>query len=324
MPNISIVIPVYNSEQYIFQCIESVIKQRFKDFEIILVNDGSNDNSLIICKQWSKTDPRIKIIDKENGGVSSARNAGLKEAKGDWIIFIDSDDWINFEYLSTLINALDHYSIYVDWVTSGITYHYANGSVKKEVPKKLGLYITESHNGLLTITSQTLVTSPVGKLYRTSIIKNNKLFFDPRLSFGEDRDFNLRYISYCKNCLITSYNGYNYRKDISSSLSTRIRGNIFEGDLTYWGNLYKLFQERDFLTLNVRKYLITRLYNFIIDYISYRSLSRKEVSFIKKNVDWKFLKENLALLSSNKIIRILFQQKYIHTLNFILTLRRWL
>ena len=95
---ISVIVPVYNVENYIAQCIESVIKQTYTKFEIILVNDGSKDNSGKICDEYALKDERIKVIHKENAGVSSARNVGIKQSKGQWITFIDSDDWVEEKY----------------------------------------------------------------------------------------------------------------------------------------------------------------------------------------------------------------------------------
>lgn len=103
---ISIIIPVYNVEKYIEKCIDSVLEQSFKDFEIILVNDGSTDCSGIICNKYSKRDERISVIHKKNGGISSARNIALDCAKGKYITFIDSDDCISKDYIKILYNNI--------------------------------------------------------------------------------------------------------------------------------------------------------------------------------------------------------------------------
>jgi len=105
MPTISIIIPVYNAELYLRQCIESVIAQTFEDWEAILVNDGSKDGSLDICQEYAAKDERIKVIDKPNGGVSSARNKGLEVAQGDWITFMDSDDWLDADAFEVYYEA---------------------------------------------------------------------------------------------------------------------------------------------------------------------------------------------------------------------------
>ena len=96
---VSAIVPVYNVEKYIYRCVDSILNQTFSDFELILVDDGSPDNCPQICDEYAKKDSRIKVIHKENGGLSSARNAGLDIASGEWISFIDSDDWIHKDYL---------------------------------------------------------------------------------------------------------------------------------------------------------------------------------------------------------------------------------
>ena len=110
MAEISVIVPVYNVEKYLKQCLDSIVNQTFKDIEIICVNDGSTDSSRTILEEYAKKDSRIKIIDKENGGLSSARNAGIKKAKGNFISFIDSDDWVDitmFEKLYKNITELN-------------------------------------------------------------------------------------------------------------------------------------------------------------------------------------------------------------------------
>ncbi len=105
MKNISVIVPIYNAEQYLEKCIDSIINQSYTNLEIILVNDGSTDNSGAICDEYAKRDSRIIVIHKENGGLSSARNAGLDIARGEYISFVDSDDWIEHDMLETLYNA---------------------------------------------------------------------------------------------------------------------------------------------------------------------------------------------------------------------------
>ena len=106
MPKISIIVPIYNVEKYLTNCIDSILNQTFKDFELILVNDGSTDNSFEICKHYKDIDDRICIIDKKNGGLSSARNAGLDIAKGEYIGFVDSDDYIHPQMYELLYNQI--------------------------------------------------------------------------------------------------------------------------------------------------------------------------------------------------------------------------
>lgn len=103
MPEISVIVPAYNSAPYLDQCVQSILDQDYKDFELILVDDGSTDDTLIKCKQWSETDRRIIVLHKENGGLSDARNYGIDHANGEYLTFIDSDDYVSKDYLSYLL-----------------------------------------------------------------------------------------------------------------------------------------------------------------------------------------------------------------------------
>ena len=131
MPVFSVIIPVYKVEKYISRCIESVLKQSFSDFELLLVNDGSPDKSGIICDEYAKKDQRIKVFHKENGGVSSARNIGIKNACGKYIVFIDSDDEVERNYLECM-NGYES-----DFVIAGVKEIDVHGGshIKIKLPK---------------------------------------------------------------------------------------------------------------------------------------------------------------------------------------------
>ena len=111
MPEISVIVPVYKVEKYLDRCIESIVNQTYPDFELILVDDGSPDGSPILCDKWAEKDSRVHVIHKKNGGASSARNAGLKIAKGNWIAFADSDDWLDRTALKTLYDLANQYNV---------------------------------------------------------------------------------------------------------------------------------------------------------------------------------------------------------------------
>lgn len=101
-PKISVIIPVYNTESTLHKCVDSILNQSYEDWELLLIDDGSKDHSAFICDEYAQQDKRIKVFHKENGGVSSARNIGIDNAEGKWITFIDSDDWVERNYLSNL------------------------------------------------------------------------------------------------------------------------------------------------------------------------------------------------------------------------------
>ena len=110
MAEISIIVPVYNVEQYLDRCVNSILNQTFTDFELILVDDGSKDHCPEMCDEWSKKDARITVIHKENGGAGSARNIGMKKASGKYVCFVDSDDWVSFHMLKNLHDMLKKHS----------------------------------------------------------------------------------------------------------------------------------------------------------------------------------------------------------------------
>ena len=215
-PAISIIVPVYKAEAYLHRCVDSLLVQTFADFEILLIDDGSPDRSGRICDEYAKKDPRIRVFHKENGGVSSARNLGIEHAVGDWICFIDSDDTIDKTYLEDF----ELNKVYADI--------YMQGYVKKK-----GNNIVEQHHfanckskdffSILAYTEDNqIINSPCFKLYKRSVIVNNKLHFDTNTSYGEDHLFSLSYIIHCESVHYSLGIGYVYRINGIESLTQRI------------------------------------------------------------------------------------------------------
>ena len=197
---ISVIVPVYNAEKYLNKCLDSVINQTYKNLEIICINDGSTDNSLKLLKEYKDT--RIKIFDIKNHGPSFARNVGIKNSTGDFIVFIDSDDFINPEFCeNSLKNQQETNS---DLVCGRRILIDDNGKVKCNwVSKENISYYPLAEYDLFT--QYHMVTD---KLFRTKIIKDNNLFFDETLNFGEDSLFLTQYLTYCN--IITSSHNSNY------------------------------------------------------------------------------------------------------------------
>lgn len=195
MPLVSIIVPIYNNEKYLRKCFESLINQTLKDIEIILVNDGSNDNSLLICHEFEKIDTRIKVIDKPNGGVSSARNAGLKLACGEYVGFVDSDDWIERDMYEKMYSAAEKHE------ADAVVVSFKLNIDRKEHQKKVRL-LEGSHKAskLLDIHIEDgslkgmLMSSNCNIIYRSEIINRNNLFFDEELKINEDGIFNLKFL----------------------------------------------------------------------------------------------------------------------------------
>lgn len=320
MPVITVIVPVYNSERYLSKCIESILAQTYPDFELILINDGSSDASLDICSEHAKKDSRIIIIDKANGGVSSARNEGIRNASGEWITFIDSDDWVDANYLEELYLIAKKTN--VDLISTGIRYIYSELN-SEDLRLQPTNYNLSDPSDFLSAFSQDLVTSPVAKLYRTNIILNNDIIFPLGVNSGEDRAFNLNYLQHCKNTASDSFVGYNYRKGVSESLSSLLKCNEIKINVQYWNDLYHIFNEKDFLTCATREYLVRRLYNIIVDYILCPRYKKIYLSKEIPNINWGFLKENDKYIKSPIYLKVLIFHHLFSLLRIIYFYKKW-
>lgn len=218
---VSVVVPVYNAEKFLADCIESVLKQTFSDIELILINDGSKDKSLHICAEWAGKDGRIKIVDKPNGGVSTARNCGIEIASGDYITFVDSDDVVKETYVESLINEMKPD---IDMVVLGMSYLKPDKTtepvkhrLKKGVYDSAQLKKTAIDDGTMSGFS---FHSPCSILYRKSIILSNEIRFDPNIKFNEDGLFNTQYLFSCKQNVFVDFSNSIYFYRINENSST--------------------------------------------------------------------------------------------------------
>lgn len=207
---ISIIVPVYNAEKWIDRCIKSLIKQTYDDIEIILVNDGSTDTSLSVCKKYADIDKRIVVIDKKNSGVSATRNIGIEIAKGEYIQFVDSDDYIDEKMCEMLVNAIEN----VDMAMCGMRI-WRNGVVLREPHLDNGIY-TLKDNIDIYFKLRKINLGPCNKLYRKELIKNN---FIDNVSLGEDTIFVLDYMRNVEKISNISECLYNVVLDNNSSLN---------------------------------------------------------------------------------------------------------
>ena len=213
--DVSIVIPVYNVEKYLSKCIASVLAQTYKDFELILVDDGSPDNCGAICDEYAKKDSRIKVIHKENGGVSSARNAGIKIAQGEFINFVDSDDTIPVDSLENLVNLQkDNNS---DLVCCTYEQHNINGTVKIKnvVDRFIDFSKIEAEDCKIFLSS--IFFGPCVKLFNNNILKKHDILFDENISMGEDTKFVYDYLLKCGKVQCGSAVVYRYLKNDQSA-----------------------------------------------------------------------------------------------------------
>lgn len=225
---VSVVIPVYNVEKYLDRCIQSITNQTLKDIEIILVDDGSPDDCPILCDRYAQCDERIKVIHKVNGGLSSARNEGMKIAIGEYLFFVDSDDWLELDGLEILYKKAKEYS--VDFVRyRSIRSYWPN--LPQHAPCMLeksreidgGFYdlkrIEKEIYPRLIATNQ-LTMGPIvgacGSLYKLDFLKENNLFFDEDIKFSEDMIFSAKVVFNSKSFYYINHAGiyhYFYNRD---------------------------------------------------------------------------------------------------------------
>lgn len=220
MPKVSIIVPVYNVEKYIEKCINSIIQQTEKDFELILVDDGSKDLSGKICDEYAEKDKRIRVIHKKNEGPSIARNKGLDICKGEYITFIDSDDYIEIEYLANMLNKAKRND--ADIVMCGFRQIFKGNSEKHCVEKDLDIDKEEFIKGLLVQKGYGLCRC---KLYKYESIRNNR--FDENLTVGEDTYFNLLVSRNIHKCVYIKDILYNYNVN-QQSIVRRYNENYLE------------------------------------------------------------------------------------------------
>lgn len=219
----SVIVPVYNTEQYVAQCIDSVLSQEFRDFELILVDDGSTDSSGIICDQYITGSNAIAVIHKPNGGVSEARNVGLTVARGNYVFFLDSDDFMTRD-------ALSHLSAYIqshpdaDLITCPHIRIYANGqteprwlpSVSSDSPLPRHEFLSQIHSGTRGF------WSPWENMFRLQVIQRHSIEFDTDLTLGEDVDFFYNFVRSAERFGFLDSPTVNYRADREgSALRTR-------------------------------------------------------------------------------------------------------
>ena len=218
MPIVSIIVPVYNVEKYISRCIDSILAQTFNDWECILVDDGSPDKSGDICDEYAARDSRIRVIHKQNGGVSFARNAGLSAAQGEYIYFIDSDDYVEREALELLLSKAkqSEADIMVHGIVNDYIYKHSSTAVKYvSLPEK-------DYSTILEMSDRWgLLKGPVNKLFKNSIIKNKALRFDESISYGEDTKFTFEYLVHCHSIAFVPRHLYHYCFRNKDSLTSK-------------------------------------------------------------------------------------------------------
>ena len=239
----SVIIPVYKAEDTLRRCVDSLLKQNRTDAEIILINDGSPDSSGEICKEYAELYNQVKYIEKENGGVSTARNAGLSVAEGDYILFVDSDDWVTDDFFQTMNSTLEgcpYDLVQISQITT-------NGD--KTIEHPLPAFDSQNREKTVQRLAEDMwkkrINYPVGKAFKRSIIEDNNIRFLDNIEVGEDRTFNIEYALNIKSFRVLENPIYNVCLENQNSLSRKKRDDLDEQIAAAEEHLKRLFDTKN-------------------------------------------------------------------------------
>lgn len=287
---ISFIIPVYNAEKYVSRAIESVLNQTYKNIELIIINDGSKDSSLSICKSYQAADNRIIIIDKENQGVSSARNDGIKKASGDYIMFLDADDYVEKNIIEDSIKIIELNNVDM------VRYNYYRQTRRIKIKNKFNISLNTIIPADSEIIKESIFLTDIfcpcwGTLYNANIVK--KLSFNSNLRVGEDFLFVSEYIKKSNSIYISDKCMYHYM--------------VYQGSVTHNSSISKgIINTCDAIKANIA---IEKMF-YDPDYIikkQPRQMKSKRciLSFINScvsNNNYKFFQDFLFQIRLNDVI----------------------
>ena len=311
-PCVSVVVPVYNAEQFLPKCIDSVLGQSFADIELLLIDDGSTDGSSVICDAYAEKDSRVRVFHKENGGASSARNTGLKYAIGEFVVFIDSDDWVNDTYLEHLMSEDS------DLVIAGLERHSISGVVLF-ASKKRKISLVGLHEVWNKPEMNYLYCFPVAKRFKNEIIKEHHLSFNEKLFFSEDLCFVLSYLKYADELSEVPYIDYQYNfQDMNRSSKFMMNAEQLIEHHDFHELCFDALKEKcqgnfQYVRDNVYLRLIRSFFEYLHSCDNVYTYVKNARLFNKQ----KWSKQTLSLLKGNKERRVMYGAYYVPLLSFL-------
>ena len=280
---ITLVVPVYNMGNLLPKAIDCLLKQTYTNYEILIIDDGSSDESGAICDDVAKKDKRIRVIHKENGGVSSARNCGIENASGDFIIFPDPDDWAESDYLQQLVDL--HVEFDSDLEVGGHFVDYGNKTIVHNEKGKKCLFEKEDALNIL-MSSKGFCGFAWNKLYHLDIINHNKLRFDTELGMAQDLHFAFRYMCACKTIAYNPKPTYHYYQHVGgvTNIKSPLTARKISGLKTY-EKIAELSSER---YPKIKDQAYSTIFNmsmhFIYVYYSTKMKDQDLLTILKKNL----------------------------------------
>ena len=273
---ISIIVPIFNTEKHLHQCLDSILSQSYENFECLLINDGSTDASASICREYIAKDARFRYFEKENGGVSSARNLGIERSGGAYITFIDSDDWIEFDYLEVLYSAIIQETADIS-VSTYRTYEMSKNQwlfhAFKRVEHQKVFSRQELLNQLMFLHSFDSSYGFVScKLVRKSIL--NGIWFNESTHLGEDMEFWFKLYLIAEKVVFSNRDTYVYRRDLNDSRYATLKH--IKSDVQQRLNFIAFLRARGMDTDNFVNALLNKLYgmkmNLELDQFEHREV----------------------------------------------------
>ncbi len=276
VPKISVIIPIYNVQKYLQECMDSIINQTLKDIEIICIYDESDDNSLTILREYLEKDIRVKIIHNSGKSLGSARNLGIHNCSGEYIYFVDSDDWIE---LNTLESMSKNFSKDIDLFCFGANIISEKNVSNKQI-ENMKRYHEIKFSGNMNLDKQTITNMTVtvwNKIFKTQIIKSNNIFFPEKITH-EDNAFFHKYAILCNKAHFSDKYFYNYRQRTDSLITEVTKNNtkyIYDRMLA-WQDIYNFARSKNISKQHIELLLYLFKLHFFFDY-NYCSETNKEI-----------------------------------------------
>lgn len=308
MNKISVIVPVYNQENYISDCLDSILNNTFKDIEVICVNDGSKDNSLAILKEYAKKDSRVKIYSQSNLGLSEARNTGISKATSEYIAFVDADDYVRKDTFEICNNYIDKYDLVVFGIKVFGDVNIHNRAAEDE-------YYRIKFSGEKKLDSFTILNTDVSscnKIFRKKIIDNNEIRYPKGLIF-EDENFFYKYVSCISTCFFINDYMYFYRRESNNS----IMASLFKGcnksqhHLLVIEDIFIFWKKNNYMNNHSDLFLslLKKSFNHALIYSARKN--RVKILLLARKVCKSILKRDNSILHTDEFIKKITGYKFV-------------
>lgn len=300
---ISVIVPIYNAERFLHRCISSLLNQSYTDFELLLINDGSQDCSGLICEEYAAKDSRVRVFHKENGGVSSARNIGLENSRGEWVTFCDADDYVDNDWLKVYEDLLTNKSdIYIQGVNKVIINPQEN--TKEIIPLKQKGKIDDKRNLIVSLFCLGLYGYTVNKLFKKSLIDKIALRFDVNSTCAEDTQFVSQYLESVASYECIDESHYFY---ILPESDKKYGGNYYYSFLLIAKSMDRIYERElpieicEILYGSIKDFLVLRIINGDIPDCYSLDLYKRIIATLQYNKINRNKILNFLILKCNKI-----------------------